>query len=120
MRVEEAEVVVAGAGPAGLMAAAALARHGVRSTLVARRRRPSALPRATAVSTRSMELLRGLGLEDDVRAREVVARWDGLATTTLASAAAGEPFSLGFPSREASALVSPTGPACVPQDELEP
>ncbi len=120
MRVEETDVVIAGAGPAGLMAAAALARHGVRSTLVERRRRLSALPRATAVSTRSMELLRGLGLEDEVRAHEVDARWQGLATETLASAGSGEPFSLGFPSREASALVSPTGPACVPQDELEP
>src|SRR4051812_37358549 len=84
-RVEEAEVVIAGAGPAGLATAAALARYGIGSTLVERRPRLSALPRATAVSTRSMELLRALGLEDEVRAHEVDAGWDGLAADTLAS-----------------------------------
>jgi putative polyketide hydroxylase len=40
------------------MAAVALARHGIECLVVERRREPSTLPRATAISTRSMELLR--------------------------------------------------------------
>ena len=63
--VREVPVLVAGAGPAGLAAAAVLARYGVETLLVERRRRPSGLPRATAISTRSMELLRSLGLEEE-------------------------------------------------------
>ena len=103
-------MVIAGAGPAGLTAAAALARHGVRSTLVERRRRLSALPRATAVSTRSMELLRALGLEDEVRAGEVDARWQGLAYRDAGVGRPGEPSRSGFPSREAERAGEPDRP----------
>ena len=63
-------VLVAGAGPAGLVAAITLARHGVEVLLVERRWAPS-LPRATAVSTRAMELFRAWGLEPAIRARAV-------------------------------------------------
>jgi 2-polyprenyl-6-methoxyphenol hydroxylase-like FAD-dependent oxidoreductase len=113
-------VLVVGAGPAGLTTAIALARHGVRCLLVDRRADPSGLPRATSVSTRSMELLRALGLEEEVRAGAVEVDWAGWACETLATAAAGSPFPTGYPSREQSAVLSPTAPACVPQDHLEP
>src|SRR5262245_25148047 len=118
--VQEVAVLVAGAGPAGLAAAAVLGRYGVETLLVERRRRPSGLPRATAVSTRSMELLRSLGLEDEVRAGGVDVDWLGWSCETLASVGSGAALPLGLPSREEAALVSPTGPACVPQDHLEP
>ena len=116
---EEVPVLVAGAGPAGLATAAILARYGVETLLVERRGRLSGLPRATAVSTRSMELMRSLGLEEEVRAGGVDVEWLGWACETLASAPAGVALPLGLPTREQSALVSPTGPACVPQDHLE-
>ena len=48
-----------------------------------------ALPRATAISTRSMELLRSWGLEDAVRAGGIDVEWQMLACETLAAAAAG-------------------------------
>jgi putative polyketide hydroxylase len=51
-------VLVVGAGPAGLVTAVTLARYGVGSLLVERNRGLSPLPRATGVSTRTMELLR--------------------------------------------------------------
>ena len=60
------DVVIAGAGAAGLAAAAALGRYGIATLLVEQRLEPSALPRATVISTRSMELLRAWGLEREV------------------------------------------------------
>ena len=68
MHAEHVPVVVVGAGPAGLAAAIALARLGVETMLVERRAELSSLPRATAVSLRSMELIRSWGVEDAVRA----------------------------------------------------
>jgi putative polyketide hydroxylase len=74
-RQQDAPVLIVGAGPAGLMAVLAPARYGIEFLLVERRRSISGLPRATAVSTRSMELLRSFGLEDDVRAGGLEVDW---------------------------------------------
>jgi len=120
MHTEEAPVVIAGAGPAGLAAAISLARLGVETMLVERRAELSSLPRATGVSTRSMELMRSWGLEDAIRAGGVDVDWRGWQSQTLATAAQGSMWLTGFPTREQAAMVSPTGPACVPQDHLEP
>ena len=54
-------VVIAGAGPAGLTTAIALSRLGIICLLVERRAEPSGLPRATFLSTRTMEIVRGWG-----------------------------------------------------------
>jgi 2-polyprenyl-6-methoxyphenol hydroxylase-like FAD-dependent oxidoreductase len=61
-------VVIVGAGPAGLAAAIALARRGVESLIVDQRHKRSSLPRATTISTRSMELIRAWGLEQEILA----------------------------------------------------
>ena len=114
------EVLVAGAGPAGLTAAIALARHGVPTLLVERRRDLSSLPRATVVSTRSMEIFRSWGLEERIRAGGPDVEWLLWACETLADAAAGSGHAVGYPTRKQAAVLSPTGPACVPQDHLEP
>ena len=66
-----------------------------------------------------MELLRSWGLEERALAAAMDVEWRALATPTLADAASGTPVEVGFPTREQSAVVSPTGPACIPQDELE-
>ena len=66
-----------------------------------------------------MELLRSWGLEERALAAAMDVEWRALATPTLADAASGTPIEVGFPTREQSAVVSPTGPACIPQDELE-
>jgi len=118
-RASELPVLIVGAGPGGLTAAVALARHGVECAVVERRRSASSLPRATAISTRSMELLRSWGLERGVRDGAAEIEWLQWHCDTLASAADGSGSAVGFPTREQSALISPTGPACVPQDHLE-
>jgi putative polyketide hydroxylase len=119
-RVHEVPVLIVGAGPAGVTAAITLACYGVQSLVVERRSEVSRLPRATGVSTRSMELFRSWGLEDEIRAGAPEIEWLGWSCETLAGAEAGSPFPVGFPTREQSALISPTGPACVAQDHLEP
>jgi 2-polyprenyl-6-methoxyphenol hydroxylase-like FAD-dependent oxidoreductase len=120
MRTRETPVLVAGAGPAGLTAAIALARQGIPTLLVERRRELSSLPRATVVSTRSMEIFRSWGLEELIHAGGVDVEWLLWVCETLAGAAAGSAHAVGYPTREQSAVLSPTGPACVPQDHLEP
>ena len=115
----EVDVVIVGAGAAGLAAAVALGRHDVSTLLVERRTEPSTLPRATVISTRSMELLRAWHLEDEILAGGVDADvwlWE---CTTLARAAEGRAHAVGYPSREQAAVISPTAPGTVPQDWLE-
>lgn len=115
----EVPVLIVGAGPAGLTAAAELAGRGIETLLIERRRALLEHPRATAVSTWSMELMRSWGLEDDVRAGELDVAWRGWVCETL-SVPEGVEIPLGLPSREQAAAVSPARPACVPQDYLEP
>jgi putative polyketide hydroxylase len=116
----EVDVLVVGAGPAGLTAAAALRRYGVDVLVLERKARLSAHPRATVVSTRSMELLRSWGLEDEIRAGGMPdVEWLGLVTETLAGAQRGEAVPLGLPTKEQAAVLSPTAPLCAPQDHTE-
>jgi 2-polyprenyl-6-methoxyphenol hydroxylase-like FAD-dependent oxidoreductase len=113
-------VVIAGAGPAGLTTAIALSRLGISCLLVERRAEPSDLPRATLLSTRTMEIVRGWGLEERVVAGGADVASEGLACESLARAGEGERFGLGLPTPAQSAALSPTAAACVPQDHLEP
>jgi putative polyketide hydroxylase len=59
--------VVVGGGPTGLTTAL-LAHQGVACTVLERRTAPSRTPRARAVTLRTMEVLRGLDLADEVTA----------------------------------------------------
>ena len=120
MTPQEVDVLVVGAGPAGLTAASALRRFGVEVLVLDRKARLSAHPRATVVSTRTMELLRSWGLEDEIRAGGIPGvQWLGLVTETLASADRGEAVPLGLPTNEQAAVLSPTAPLCAPQDHTE-
>lgn len=61
-------VLIVGAGAAGLAASALLGRYGVRSTLIEKRREVFIYPKARNLSFRSLEILRGLGLSEQVHA----------------------------------------------------
>jgi 2-polyprenyl-6-methoxyphenol hydroxylase-like FAD-dependent oxidoreductase len=63
------DVLIVGAGPAGLVMAAGLARQGVSSILVEQRSGPSGSPRAAGISPRTMEILRGWCVDDCIRDR---------------------------------------------------
>jgi putative polyketide hydroxylase len=112
-------VLVIGAGPAGATAAIALARRGIECLVVERRTEVSQLPRATGVSTRSMEIMRAWGLERRMREGAPDVEWLGWDSPTLAAAAAGSPWPVGFPTRAQAALISPTAPACIAQADVE-
>jgi putative polyketide hydroxylase len=61
-------VLIVGAGAGGLAASALLAKYGVESMVVEKRREVFIYPKARNLSFRSLEVLRGLGLDDEVHA----------------------------------------------------
>jgi putative polyketide hydroxylase len=117
--VTETQVLVVGAGPAGLVAGITLARQGVDVLVTEKRDGVSALSRALVISTGSMELLRAWGLEAEVRAGAADVEPRAWVTPSLASGE-GTEMPLGFPTAAEAARVSPTRPAWAPQDHLEP
>ena len=119
METRQFEVAIVGAGPGGLAAAVTLGEHGVSTLVIERRMSPSPLPRANAASTGTMELLRRWGLERRVRELALDVEFRAWATPSL-TAGTGEAVDVGFPSREQAMLVSPTAPAAIGQDDLEP
>jgi 2-polyprenyl-6-methoxyphenol hydroxylase-like FAD-dependent oxidoreductase len=119
MKSQEFEVVIVGAGPGGLAAAVTLGEHGVRTLLIERRTSPSTLPRANTASTGTMELLRRWGLERGARERSLDVEFRAWAAADLTTTE-GEAIDVGFPTREQAPLISPTAPAAIGQDELEP
>lgn len=62
------DVLVVGAGPAGLAMAALLARHGVDAVTVTKYAGTAHSPRAHITNQRTVEVFRDLGIEQDVRA----------------------------------------------------
>jgi 2-polyprenyl-6-methoxyphenol hydroxylase-like FAD-dependent oxidoreductase len=60
-------VLIAGAGPSGLVLAAELSRHGVASVLVERNEHTTLFPKMDITNGASMELLRRLGVDADLR-----------------------------------------------------
>ena len=119
MRVTRVPVLIVGAGAGGLTTSALLAKRGVRSLLVEKRDEVFIYPKARNLSFRSLEILRELGLADEVHA---VA--DGVSSMlgkpTLSSTEEWEAF-------DADALFSPfeglspepAGQYC-PQSAFEP
>ena len=95
--VADAELLIIGAGPCGLVAAITAARYGTEVLCVEQRAGGSSLSRALVVSTRGMELMRRIGLEEAVRAEAADVEPTAFVTLTLASPE-GNVMPLGYPS----------------------
>jgi FAD-dependent monooxygenase len=67
-------VLIAGGGPTGLVLAAELSRHGVASMLAERNEQTTLFPKMDITNGASMELLRRLGVDAELRAVGVGAR----------------------------------------------
>jgi 2-polyprenyl-6-methoxyphenol hydroxylase-like FAD-dependent oxidoreductase len=68
------QVLIVGAGPTGLMAAAQLLRWGIRPRIIEANAGPTLQTRALGVQARSMEIYRQMGLEKEVFARGIPAK----------------------------------------------
>ncbi|MFZ0904029.1 MAG: FAD-dependent monooxygenase [Mycobacterium sp.] len=119
MSVTHVPVLIVGAGAGGLATSALLAKHGVRSLLVEKRDEVFIYPKARNLSFRSLEVLRSLGLAEEVHAiAEGVS--DMVAKPTLNSTEESEGFDVDAifsPFNELSP--EPAGQYC-PQSAFEP
>ena len=115
------DILVVGAGPAGLATAITAARCGARVLVVERHAGTSIFPRATGVSTRTMEIFRSWGVHDRVRAGELrVQPLCSVSPTLRTALPEGLPAGLSRPSPRPCSPGARRCPACVPQDHIEP
>jgi 2-polyprenyl-6-methoxyphenol hydroxylase-like FAD-dependent oxidoreductase len=116
---ETYDVLVVGAGPAGLTTAVGLARAGVSVLVVEKHPGTSIFPKAAGVRPRTMEILRSWGLDQRVYSVGQDVRLDlGISPVLAAPVVAVE--SLGAPAAQYVSTMSPSPFAFVPQDHLEP
>lgn len=122
-------VLIVGGGVVGLTASLFLAQQGIQALLVERHPGTSIYPRARGVNGRTMELLRNLGLEADVRrAGEKIAPSFGVYSGTTLRQVLESRGQEGWISRwlrkravhGRESRHSPTAPCRVTQDDLEP
>lgn len=120
----ETEVLVIGTGPAGSAAAALLSKYGVRTLLINKFSWTAPTPRAHITNQRTMEVIRDLGLEDEV-AKYAVPN-DLMGENTICASLAGEEFgrirTWGTDVRRRAHYdeCSPTSMCDIPQNLLEP
>ncbi|MFS1302279.1 FAD-dependent oxidoreductase [Streptosporangium longisporum] len=113
----DVDVLVVGGGPVGLSTAVELARHGISVLLVERRPDTSAFPKARLITTRTMEILRGWGVHDEVE-RTGMPREEYLAVGVGSSLTADD-FVRSAAELERDAPQSPTYTFLCAQDRLE-
>src|SRR5258707_7891407 len=107
----EADVLVVGAGPVGLTASIALSQHGVRHIVVERHPSTSVAPKARGINARTMEMYRQMGVEDDIRAAGMPARFRGM--ILWAESLAGKEINRLTPGR-----ATPAGAGVLPAPHL--
>ena len=115
----QTSILIVGAGPAGLCSSISLSRLGIRSVLIERHPSTSIHPKATGVSTRTMELFRAWGLEPRIRELALDVDFVSSVRDNLAAPEA-ERRALGYPTRDEALSFSATAPAVLAQDVLEP
>ncbi|MQA84569.1 MAG: hypothetical protein GEV03_08095 [Streptosporangiales bacterium] len=112
-------VLVVGGSLVGLTAAVLLADQGVRCVVVERHPGTSIHPRFRGITVRSMEIYRGVGLEQ--RIREVGDVDEQLGVIAKANTLADEELEMvAMPQEGAATGVSPTELLAADQDQLDP
>lgn len=122
IRLDSRPVIVLGAGPAGLGAAAELARCGIRSILIERNERTSWHPKTRNFNTRTMEIARGWGREvyRELRDLDLPPEWKTPIrfSTSVVGKETGKIESRGFVG--AGPDLSPCGSVFSSQNTIEP
>lgn len=116
---DHVDVLIAGGGPTGLAAALALARHGVKVLVAERRPRPSQLPKARALNTRTMEVLRRLGVAGAIVKRALCPQRLGIPFTFADTLAAAGPAHQVAPECSDRPRHSPVTSVLCPQNVVE-
>lgn len=118
------DVLVIGSGPAGSAAALFLATYGVEHLVVTKYRWTANTPRAHITNQRTVEILRDMGIEEDIRSQATPQRLmgDTVFCTSLAGEEVGRVRTWGtHPARQADyTLASPAEHCDLPQTLLEP
>ncbi len=117
----ETPVLIAGGGPVGMALALLLGRFGIDNVIVERSRSTTEHPKARGLTGRSMEILRLLGVEDEVRAgglRSDVSPEAASLAWTQVYCESGVGRVIGSVTPE-PALNSPSPKCCVAQDVVE-
>lgn len=84
----DTDILVVGTGPTGATAALALASYGVRVSVVSQWNWLANTPRAHITNQRTVEVLRDLGVEEEVK--KYATPWDLMGDTLFATSLAGE------------------------------
>lgn len=122
--VVETDVLVVGSGPAGASAALFLSTHGVDNIMISKFRWTANTPRSHITNTRTMEVLRDAGVEEEIL-REATPN-ELMGDTAYCETLAGEEigrrpmFGVGPHQRTEYLLTSPCLPCDLPQTMMEP
>src|SRR4051794_36154298 len=120
----DTDVLIVGSGPAGSAAALALATYGVQTTVITKYGRLADTPRAHITNQRTMEVLRDLGVEEEVMAEAAPQELMGnlVYCTSIAGEELGRTHAWGTrPDRLADyTAASPSRICDMPQDLMEP
>ncbi|MFD8492858.1 FAD-dependent monooxygenase [Amycolatopsis sp. NPDC059657] len=120
MSEENVPVLIAGGGIVGLAAAVFLRSAGVAVMVVERHEGTSMLAKARVLSPRTMELFRGHGLEEPVRAAPPSVFLDATDVVRAETLAGQEIYRGSRPPGESVSGSSPCPPALVEQSTVEP
>ena len=117
----EVPVLVVGAGPVGMTASLLLARQGIPSLVVDRRPGPHRAPQAHVVNPRTLEILRGAGVDAAALRAHATRREDGSHVAWVTTLSGEELGRLPYERQGDDAFAyTPTPLLNLPQHRLEP